>query len=105
MISIEAHPLLLPPALMSIYEDAKITYTTGNHEEALNINERLHEAAIRTECVLGQIVSKRFIGLCQYRLSRLQASQASLNAALALAKEHGELEQQILGLPANLWAA
>lgn len=96
MITIESHPLILPPNLQAIYDEAKATYNAAKHAEALSINENLYDQSTAEKSCMGRIIGKRFMGLCQYRLSALEASRASFLAALELAEDAEEIEQQLL---------
>ncbi len=96
MITIESKPLDLPSELQALYESAKSTYNLPNYSEALHINQQLHERSISLESTLGEILGQRFMGLCQYRLGKLEASRTHFEAALERAKVVGAIEQQLL---------
>jgi hypothetical protein len=93
MTHLEARALVLPTDLQQIYDKARATYISAKYREALSINERLHEQSTLVRCLLGRIIGKRFMGLCQYRLSKLEDSRESFNEALTLAKEARQVEQ------------
>jgi tetratricopeptide (TPR) repeat protein len=96
MLTIESRPLDLPPDLQDLYENAKKAYKLPDHRVALNINRQLHERSILAQYTPGEIIGQRFMGLCHYRLSELEASKECFESALARAKESGEVEQQLL---------
>lgn len=86
----------LPPDLATHLDAARNAYRDATHEEALNHNIALLGAAEQVGHRLGQILGHRFIGLCQYRLDRLEDSEQSFNRALQLAEDAGETEQALL---------
>lgn len=96
MMQLQSKPLSLPADLQKLYEGARKTYIAGNHREALDIDQRLYEQAKAEKCLLGQIIGRRFVGLCQYRMDMLEASRKSFEAALKLADTADLLEQRLL---------
>lgn len=86
----------LPPDLASHLHAARDAYRDAAHEEALNHNLALLGAAELVGHRLGLILGHRFIGLCQYRLDRLEDSEQSFNRALQLAEDAGETDQALL---------
>lgn len=96
MTPLQVPDLALPAALMDIYARAKAAYMVNDIRGALTLDEELHTRAAAEGCSLGQIVGRRFVGLCQYRLNDLEASRASFEAARSLAQQASEVEQKLL---------
>lgn len=96
MTSIEARPLVLPPDLSSIYDRAKTEYMSAKYQAALDSNTTLFQQAETIHHSLGQIIGKRFMGLCHYRLGKLEASKSCFEAAIRLADDAHEIEQKLL---------
>lgn len=86
----------LPQFLHSHRDAARLAYRQADHEGALTHNRRFLQEAETSGEILGQILGHRYIGLCLYRLNRLEESEESLRLALRLAEEHQETEQALL---------
>lgn len=86
----------LPQELRTLYSEAREAYRTTAHRKALDLNRQLTREATACGDVLGQILGRRFEGLCHYRLSDMAASEEALRDALRLAEGAGEIAQQLL---------
>lgn len=86
----------LPDVLYKHFAEAREVYGRGAHAEALAIDQRLLAAAETAGHHLGRILGHRFVGLCLYRLGRLEGSERSFQSALELARKHKEVEQELL---------
>lgn len=86
----------LPEDLHNLYHEAREAYRATDHRRALDLNRQLTNQATARGDVLGQILGRRFEGLCHYRLSDLAASEEALRDALRLAESAEDVAQQLL---------
>lgn len=86
----------LPEDLHNLYHQAREAYRATDHHRALDLNRQLTNQATARGDVLGQILGRRFEGLCHYRLSDLAASEEALRDALRLAESAEDVVQQLL---------
>src|SRR5437016_6052004 len=86
----------LPDDLRRLEDEARDHYRRANFARALELDRELLAAADRCAHRLARIVAHRFIGLCLYRLGRIDESQQALEAALAMARDAQEIEQTLL---------
>jgi len=75
---------------------ARERYCAGRHAEALELNEALRDAAEEASIPELELLGHRYVGLCEYRLDRLDESEKSLRRALELATELGWTRQELL---------
>lgn len=86
----------LPASLRALYDRARDAYRAGDHKGALEIDRELHEAARNAKDTLGEILGRRFMGLCYFRLGQLDRSAEHFRAALALAERAEKTTQSLL---------
>lgn len=86
----------LSPELRAVFERAREAYRAGDHERALALNQELCDRASAEANSLGRVLGQRFMGLCLYRLGKLDRSAEQLRAARALAEQAKDHAQYLL---------
>jgi len=79
-----------------LFVTARQRYCEGGHAEALEFNLALRDAAEEASIPELELLGHRYVGLCEYRLDSLEASEKSLRRALELATELGWTRQDLL---------
>lgn len=86
----------LPVDLRTLYDRARDAYVAGDHRGALELDTQLLSAARAAKHSLGEILGRRFMGLCWYRLGELDRSADYLRTALGSADQAGHTTQSLL---------
>lgn len=93
----------LSPQAQECFRRAQEAYRRENYPEAMRENQALADLGQQLACRLTATLGLRFQGLVAYRMGDLDASQAKLTEAAALAVE-GNLEEQELLIHNHLGA-
>lgn len=82
----------LHPDVQSLLDQARHSYQAQEYARALDLDQQALDRALKVACRLGELRSRRFIGLCQYRLTRSEDSEATLRALLPEADQGWPME-------------
>ncbi|MDC3952699.1 tetratricopeptide repeat protein [Polyangium jinanense] len=96
MSSSSAPPFDLPEELESLRQEAKEHAREGDFARAREKNLALRDRSRALGSALGEVLGLRFVGLCEYRMGWYEASERSLQEALALARARACRSQVLL---------